>query len=217
MLTSEPDLIILSEKRAAKVASRAKRLVASAVLLITLILAGIKPELLGEVLLTGAVIMALLGVITMDQAYQAIDWRSVFLVAGMLPMGIAMTNTGAATLLASTLFGLVGSAGGILMVAGFFLLAMLLTQVMSGVAVGAVVVPIAIQAASHTGIDPRSLSMAVALGTSMAFITPLGHPVNILVMSAGGYRFQDYLRVGLPLTLILFVLVLVLLPILWPL
>lgn len=217
VLTSEPDLIILSEKRAAKVASRAKRLVASVVLVITLILAGLKPDLLGEVLLTGAVIMALLGVITMDQAYQAIDWRSVFLVAGMLPMGIAMTNTGAATLLASTLFGLVGSAGGILMVAGFFLLAMLLTQVMSGVAVGAVVVPIAIQAATHIGIDPRSLVMAVALGTSMAFITPLGHPVNILVMSAGGYRFQDYVRVGLPLTLILFVLILVLLPIFWPL
>ncbi len=142
--------------------------------------------------------MAVLGVISMDQAYQAIDWRSVFLVAGMLSMGVAMAKTGAAALLANSLFGLLGAGSGIFLVAGFLLLATLLSQVMAGVATGAVLVPVAIQAAQHAGVDPRSVAMAVALGTSMAFITPLGHPVNILVMTPGGYRFADYLKVGLP-------------------
>ncbi len=217
VLASEPDLIMLTERKARVVPSKGKRLVAGALILASLATAAFRPDLLGEILLAGAVGMAVLGVITMDQAYQAIDWRSVFLVAGMLPMGIAMAKTGAAELLANGLFGLLGAGSGILLVAGFLLLATLLSQVMAGVATGAVLVPVAIQAANHAGIDPRSVAMAVALGTSMAFITPLGHPVNILVMTPGGYRFGDYLKVGLPLTILLFVILLILLPVFWPL
>lgn len=217
VLASEPDLIMLAERKARVVPSKPKRLVAAALILASLVTAAFRPDLLGEILLAGAAGMAVLGVITMDQAYQAIDWRSVFLVAGMLPMGVAMAKTGAADLLANGLFGLLGSGSGILLVAGFLLLATLLSQVMAGVATGAVLVPVAIQAANHAGIDPRSVAMAVAIGTSMAFITPLGHPVNILVMTPGGYRFGDYLKVGLPLTILLFVILLILLPVFWPL
>jgi di/tricarboxylate transporter len=217
VLASEPDLIMLTERKARLVPSKGKRLVAAALILASLATAAFRPDLLGEILLAGAVGMAVLGVITMDQAYQAIDWRSVFLVAGMLPMGVAMAKTGAASLLANTLFGLLGAGSGILLVAGFLLLATMLSQVMAGVATGVVLVPVAIQAANHAGIDPRSVVMAVAIGTSMAFITPLGHPVNILVMTPGGYRFGDYLKVGLPLTILLFVIVLILLPVIWPL
>jgi di/tricarboxylate transporter len=217
VLASEPDLIMLAERKSRPVPSRLKRLVAVGLMLGSLAMAALRPDLLGETLMAGAVAMAVLGVISMDQAYQAIDWRSVFLVAGMLPMGVAMAKTGAAALLANSLFGLVAASGGMWLVGGFLLLATLLSQVMAGVATGAVLVPIAIQAAQHAGIDPRSLTMAVALGTSMAFLTPLGHPVNILVMTPGGYRFGDFLKVGLPLTLLLFVIVLILLPIIWPL
>ena len=88
---------------------------------------------------------------------------------------------------------------------------------MNGAAVATVVAPIAIQAAQETGLDPRALAMGVALASSMAFLTPLGHPVNVLVMGPGGYRFRDYLKVGWPLTLLVFVLVMALLPIFWPL
>jgi di/tricarboxylate transporter len=217
VLASEPDLILLTERKARSVPSGLKRGLAVVIMLASLVMAALRPDLLGETLLSGAVGMAVIGVISMDQAYQAIDWRSVFLVAGMLPMGIAMAKTGAATLLANSLFGLLGTDSGILLVAGFLLLATLLSQVMAGVATGAVLVPVAIQAAHHAGVDPRAVTMAVALGTSMAFITPLGHPVNILVMTPGGYRFKDYLRVGLPLTIILFILLLILLPVFWPL
>ena len=94
---------------------------------------------------------------------------------------------------------------------------MLLTQVMHGAAVAAIMAPIAVDMALQTGLDPRALAMGVALATSMAFITPLGHPVNILIMTPGGYRFRDFVRVGLPLAVLIFLLVMLLLPVFWPL
>jgi di/tricarboxylate transporter len=183
----------------------------------TLLLAALGPIPIGEVMLGGALVMVLLGVISMDQAYQAIDWRSVFLIAGMLPMGIAMTKTGAASFLAEGTIGLLGWAGPMALLGGLFILTVLLTQAINGAAVAAVVAPIAIQAAQQMGVDPRAMAMGIALATSMAFITPLGHPVNILVMGPGGYSFRDYLKVGLPLVAILFVVVMLLLPVFWPL
>jgi len=88
---------------------------------------------------------------------------------------------------------------------------------MKGAAVSAVVAPIAITAAQQIGVDPRAIAMGVALATSLAFITPLGHPVNILMIGPAGYRFRDFFKVGLPLTIILFVVILVVLPVFWPL
>ncbi|NJN97843.1 MAG: TRAP transporter large permease subunit [Anaerolineales bacterium] len=156
-------------------------------------------------------------VLTMDQAYQAVEWKSIFLIAGMLPLGIAITKTGAANLLAQWLITLLGPAGPLALLAGLFILTTLLTQAMNGAAVAAIMAPIAIQTAQNLGLDPRSLAMGVALATSMAFITPLGHAVNILVMGPGGYNFRDYVRVGLPLTLLLAVVIIFLFPLFWPL
>jgi di/tricarboxylate transporter len=135
----------------------------------------------------------------------------------MLPLGLAMTKSGAAAMLANLLVTALSPLGPLALLAGLFVLTTLLTQTMHGAAVATVIAPIAIQAARQTGLDPRSLAMGVALATSMAFLTPLGHPVNVLVMGPGGYRFRDYLRVGLPLTLLLFGVVMVFLPIFWPL
>lgn len=217
ILQSEPDLIVLANGKSHAPLSRLKRGLAAAIMLLTLVLAALRPELLGEILLGGALAMVLVGMLSMDQAYDAIDWRSVFLVAGVLPMGVAMTKTGAAAMLANWVFGLLGASSGVALVAGMFILATLLSQAMAGVAVGAILAPIAIHAAAQAGYDPRSLAMAVALGTSMAFLTPLGHPVNILVMAPGGYRFGDYIKVGLPLSILLLILVVLLLPVIWPL
>ncbi|HZD55166.1 MAG TPA: SLC13 family permease [Anaerolineales bacterium] len=185
-------------------------------MLITLVLAATSLPI-GEVMLGGALAMVLLNVLTMDQAYQAIDWKTVFLVAGMLPLGIAMTKTGAAANLAEDIIRLLGPTSPLALLAGLFLLAMLLTQVMNGAAVAAVVAPIAINIALRVGIEPRSLAMGIALATSMAFITPLGHPVNILVMGTGGYHFGDYLKAGLPMAVLLLIVILLLLPVIWPL
>lgn len=217
VLRSERDLIILSEEGEETSIEFGKGGAAMAIMLATLTLAALDPSLIGEIMLGGALMLILARVLTMDQAYQAIGWRSVFLVAGMLPMGIAMSKTGAAEFLGTRLLSLVGSASPHLLLAGLFLLAALLTQAMHGAAVAAVIIPVAIQAAERIGMNPRPLAMGVALATSMAFLTPLGHPVNVLVMGPGGYSFRDYLKVGFPLMLLAFAVVMLVLPLVWPL
>jgi di/tricarboxylate transporter len=218
LLRDDPELILLTGKETeTQKTVKSKGWLALAIFVGTLLVATIGPLPVAEVMLCGALTMVLLRALTMEQAYQAIEWRLVFLVAGMLPLGIAMTKTGAASLLADWLVEALGAAGPVAMLAGLMVLTVVLSQAMKGAAVAAVMAPIAIQAARQIGADPRSLCMGVALATSMAFVTPLGHPVNILVMGEGGYRFRDYLRVGLPLTGLLFVVVLVVLPWFWPL
>jgi len=101
------------------------------------------------------------------------------------------------------------------LLAGLFLITTLLVQAVSGAVIAAVIAPVAIDVARQTNHNPRALAMGVAIATSMAFITPLGHAVNILVMSPGGYSFRDYVRIGLPLTVILFVVAMIFMPIFW--
>ena len=161
--------------------------------------------------------MVLTGILNMDRAYQAIEWKSIFLVAGMLPLGIAMNKTGAAAQFAHYLIDLLDQAGPFVLMAGILILVILLTQVINGAVVAAILAPTSFAIATQLGIDLRPMAMLVALGTSMAFITPLGHPVNILVMGPAGYRFRDYLKVGSPLTILIFLVIMLLLPIFWPL
>jgi len=161
--------------------------------------------------------MILAGLLTTEQAYRSIEWKSVFLVAGMLAMGTAITKTGLATILSKGLLSFLMPASPLTLLGGLLGITILLTQVMNGAAVVAFMAPIAIQTAQSLGADSRSFVMGITLGASMAFITPLGHPVNILIMGPGGYRFRDFVRFGLPLTLILFFIILLLLPVFWPL
>ncbi len=216
LLQTEPDLLVLV-KRTAPIDKR-KAFLAGLVMLTTLATAAFSSFPTGEVMLAGGLLMVLLRILDMDQAYRAVEWKSVFLVAGMLPLGTALTKTGAATMFGDSLLALLGHSGVIILLAGLVALTILFTQIMNGAAVAAIMAPIAIQLAQNTtGMDPRSLAMAVALATSVAFITPLGHPVNVLVMGPGGYKFTDYTRIGLLLTLLIFGVILVFLPIFWPL
>ena len=217
VLRAESDLIVLDRGVDEPPPSRRRSRIALAVMIATLAIAASNRFGVGEVMLGGALVMILTGALSMDDAYQAIEWRSVFLVAGMLPLGTAMTKTGAADLITHGVLAVLGGAGPVAILAGLVALAILLTQAMNGAAVAAVMAPIAIQTAQRIGADPRAMAMGVALATSIAFLTPLGHPVNILVMGPGGYRFRDYFRVGLPLTLLLFALIVGLLPLVWPL
>jgi len=139
------------------------------------------------------------------------------MVAGMLPVGVALEKTGAAALLSQWIVSQLGDAGHLAVLAGLVLVTVLFTQMINGAAAVAVVAPIAISAALRTGMDPRSVAMAIAIASSMAFMSPLGHSVNIMVMGAGGYTFRDYARIGIPLTIILFIVLLIMLPILMPL
>lgn len=165
----------------------------------------------------GAVAMVLTGCLTMDEAYKSIDWRTVFLVAGMLPLGTAMETTGAARYIADLLLGAIGGLGPIAALASIYILAALITQPMSNAAAMVLVVPIAIDTAASLGANHLTFTLAVVIGAATSFLTPVGHKANILVFGPGGYKFFDYARVGALLTLFLFINTMIALPIIFPL
>lgn len=165
----------------------------------------------------GSVLMVLTGCLTMDDAYESIDWRTVFLVGGMLTLGMAMENTGTAEFLSSLLLGTIGDLGPTALLGGIYLLSALITQPMSNAAAIVLMVPIAVDTA--LGIDANILTfvMAAVIGASTSFVTPVGHKANVLVFGPGGYKFFDYTRVGILLTIFLFLISMVFLPLIWPL
>lgn len=168
-------------------------------------------------MLIGALLMVLSGTLTMDEAYQSIEWKSVFLIAGMLPLGLAMENTGTAQLLAEQIINLIGGWGAVAVMMGIFVMTGLLTEVMSNAAATVLAVPIAIDAALSLGADPHTFVMAIVIAASTSFLMPIGHQVNVLVYGPGGYQFFDYTKVGVGLNLLLLILTALLLPIIWPL
>lgn len=215
VLQDDPDVILLLPKEDEEITVPNKGRAALMIVIATLVFAGMFPDLTGVIMLGGALVMMLTGILTMEQAYSSVSWKSVFLVAGILPLGIALIKTNAAALMAGEIVSIFGAFGTIALLAGLFILTALLTQAMSGAAVAAVIGPIAIQVAQNVGANPRALVMGIALATSMAFITPVSHPVNILVMGPGGYNFRDFTKIGLPLFIILFVLIMIILPLVW--
>ena len=165
----------------------------------------------------GATVMVLFGVLTMEEAYRYIDWKTVFLIAGMLPLGVAMQSTGAAAWLARNVVDVVGPAGVFAILTGIFVLTTITSQFMPSAALVVIMVPIAISTAHEIGISPSTLAMLIAVAASTNFLSPISHPANSLVMGPGGYRFSDFLKVGAPLTLILLLAALLLVPALFPL
>jgi di/tricarboxylate transporter len=215
LLRTEPGLILLAES-APSTRMTLRGWFTTLIMFATLALAVAFPSLIAEIMLSGAVMMVLIRTMSMDQAYRAIDWRSLFLVAGMLPVGVALNKTGASTLFADAILSALGNAGHLVLLGGFVLLTVALTQIINGAAAVTVIAPIAIATAQRVGMEPRSVAMAIALASSMAFISPLGHSVNVMVMGAGGYTFRDYARVGIPLTILLVIMLMVALPIVMP-
>ena len=211
LLQTELGFILLAE--ASQPAHLSGRSWASVLIMLTSLgLAILFPDLISEILLGGVIGMVLTGALSMDDAYRAVEWRSLFLVAGMLPLGLALTKTGGAALLANTIISLMNGRGHFVLLTVLIVLTVLMTQIINGVATVTILVPIGITVAQKVGMEPRNVALAMAFASSMAFMSPLGHSVNVMVMGAGGYTFRDYLRVGTPLTLLLLVLLLLLLP-----
>ena len=167
--------------------------------------------------MSGAILMVLSGALSMEEAYQSIEWKSVFLIAGMLPMGIAMEVTGTAQLMADWIVSLIGGLGPLAVLVGIYVMTGLLTEVMSNAAATVLVTPIAIDSALQLGADPRAFVIGVVLAASTSFLMPIGHQVNVIVFGPGGYKFSDYTRVGVVLNLILLLMVVLTLPLIWPL
>jgi len=203
MLFHERDFIILEEDPEGILKPQKARL-ATLIGLGTLLvaIAGWLPIAL--VSISGAVVMILTGCLSMDDAYQAIDWRAIFLIAGMWPLSTAIQSSGLSGEIVIGLERIASSTGHVTLVALLIIATMVLTNIMAGQAAAPIVLaPIGVALAQATGLDPRMMLMAIALGCSLAFPTPIGHPVNVIVMGPGGYTFKDYFRAGWLLILIL--------------
>jgi di/tricarboxylate transporter len=161
--------------------------------------------------------MILTGCLTIDDAYAAVDWKSIVLIAGMLPMSTALEKAGLVELAASGLTEAFGALSPQVVIASLFLITSLFTQVLSNTATTVLIAPIALAAALNLGARPHAFLMAVAIAASMAFASPVASPTNTLVMGAGNYSFRDYIKVGLPLILLSMLISTLVLPLLWPL
>ena len=164
-----------------------------------------------------ALILVITKCLTEKQAYAGIDWVTIFLFAGMMPVSTAMDKTGAGKLIADAAVGLMGGSPSPLVVTAIlFILSCGLTQFMSNTASAALLCPIGISIAQNIGADPHAVLMAIAVAASCAFATPVGTPPNTLVLGPGGYKFFDYVKAGVPLVLVSFVVSLIVIPIVWP-
>ncbi len=183
-------------------------------LVIALPALNIIPILVSAIL--GCLAMVLTRCLSMEEAYEAIDWKIIFLLAGILPLGIAMAKSGAAAFLAGQAVNLVGGWGPLAVLAVFYLLTALTTETMSNNASAVLLAPIAISTALALGVDPKPFLMAITFAASTSFATPIGYQTNAMVYNAGGYRYTDFIKVGLPLNLVFWIISIILIPRFWP-
>jgi len=214
-LRHDPDLAVIGEHRPPSPSGR-KGIYTVAFFVAALLAGGLGWLPLSIAFLLAALAAVLLRCISIERAYEFIDWRLLILIAGMTAFGVAMEKTGAAALLGHWVVVGLGPLGTMAVVAGFFVLTILLTQPMSNAAAALVVLPVALSAARELGVNERTFAIAIMLAASISFIAPF-EPACILVYGPGKYRFLDYVKTGLGLTLILSVVVLLLIPLFWPL
>jgi len=165
--------------------------------------------------LGGIVAMVATGCVKSSEVYGAVDWSVIFLLAGLIPLGVAMERTGAAEWLAVSILSIAGGLSPILLLGLFYLFTALITNVISNNASVVLMIPVAIEAAESLGVDPFSFVLAVTFAASTAMLTPIGYQTNLMVYGPGGYKFTDFFRVGAPLQLILTVVTAVGITVIW--
>ncbi|MFP4346069.1 MAG: SLC13 family permease [Anaerolineales bacterium] len=214
----EPKFLWLSRPRREEAPRELRHLAPWATLIMLLVVLSAAFDLLPIAVgaLGGGALMLLLGVLTPREVYESVEWRTVLLIGGMYPLGLAMEESGAAGLLSTLVAGSVGQWGPLAVLVGIVLLALMLTQVMHGAAVAVIMTPVALDTAALMGVNPRPLAVAVIIGASATYLLPMGHPAPLLVQKPGSYRPLDYLRYGAGLLLLTVILSAVLLPLLWP-
>lgn len=182
--------------------------------MIVLLVFNIVPGAIAALLAAGIVIIT--GAVNIEKAYKSISWMSVIMIGAMIPMGLALQKTGAAKFFADTIISFVGEKNPIYLLAGVFLITTLFSQFINNSATAVLMAPIVILTAQVMQISPQPLMITVAISASTAFLTPIGTTTNAMVITAGGYRFFDYVKVGLPLLLLFLITTLLLVPTIWP-
>ncbi len=209
------DFLVISHLGGAPPASTREAFLVFGVLIGIVILAatGILPILQGSLL--GSFLLVATRVMTPREALEAVDMGVIFLIAGAFGIGAAMEGSGLGNTIAQGVMGLVGGFGATGALLGVLLTTIILTEIITNNAAAVLVFPIALATASGLGLDPRPFAMAIAVGASASFLTPIGYQTNTMIYGPGGYRFGDYARLGLPLTVLVVVLVLGLVPVFW--
>jgi di/tricarboxylate transporter len=211
LAVDSPELL---RRQAVPMGPGAGRAIAILVGMIVALATGVVPAAVAGLVAAG--LLVLLRVISVETAYRGISWTTVVLVAGMIPLSTAMTETGAAGLIADQLVAIVGNAGPYALLAGLFVVTAVFGQLISNMATALIVIPIAIAAAADLGMDVRPVLMSVTIAASAAYLTPVATPVNLMVMGPAGYRFGDYWKLGLPLLGVTFLVAVFLVPLIWP-
>lgn len=215
-LDESTDFIVLSQ-RSRVVVPRPRMLVPLAILVLVVGLAAANVAHIAVAGILGAVLMVVTRVLPYNRLYAAVEWRTLVLIAALLPLGTAMQTTGLAESLAQAVAGALQPLGPIAVLAGIFIFTSLLTQLMSNAAAVVLVAPIGLGIAASFGIAPHPVLMMVAIAGSTAFMTPIGHQSNVLIYNTGAFRFIDFIKAGGPLTLLVLIVSLIVVPIVWPL
>lgn len=213
-LAENPDFVVLSVESQPRRQSKAPVAIGALLLAIGLVVADLAPMHLAA--FTGAMLCVVTGTFTMQEAYRSIEWRAVYVVAAVWPLGLAMTSSGAAHWLAEVLLGIGAELGAYAFLALLIVLSSALSQVLDGVPAVVILGAVAVEVAAKLEVSPYPLVVGVGLAASAAFMTPFSHKASLLVVSAGGYTTRDFLRVGTPLTLLMMVLLVLLIPIFFP-
>ena len=219
LAAEQTDFVVVGQplEEARKVTLDLKAPIAAGILLlmVVLLVAEVVPSVVSVML--AAVLMVAFGCErNMEEAYRTVNWESIVLIGGMIPMSTAIEKTGAAALLSNTLVGSLGSYGPLALLAGVYFTTSLLTLFINNTACAVLLAPIAFTAASRLGVSPYPFLFAVSIGASMCFASPFSTPPNALVMSAGRYSFAHYLKVGVPLQIILGIIMVIALPFFFP-
>lgn len=214
-LADDPHFILVQEVDYPRVRSEkvtmAVAIIAGVVLLAAL---GITPIVVSATV--GCVLMVLSGCIKIQEAYESIDWLVIFLLAGVIPLGIVMEKTGTAQFIAGILLNMIEDLSPTLIISAFYLLTTLFTSFMSNNAAAVVMIPIGLASASELGLLPMPFLMAITFGASSSLSTPFGYHTNLMVYGPGGYKFFDYIKTGVPLNLMLWLLATIFIPLIWP-
>jgi di/tricarboxylate transporter len=211
LVVDSPELV---RRQAVPLGPRSTTALAILGVMVLLLTTGVIPAVVTAMLAAGAMIV--LRVLTMEKAYRGIAWTTLLLVAGMIPMSTAITNSGAGDLIATAVVDSVGSFGPTALLAGLFVITVVFGQLISNTATALVMIPIAVAAAGQLDISARPVLMSLCVGAAVAFLTPVATPVNMMIMRPAGYRFGDYWKLGLPLVLLFGVVAVLWVPIVWP-
>ena len=193
--------------------ARSREAVLVLVAMVVLLATGVVPAVIATMLAAGAMIV--LRVVSVQQAYRGISWTTVLLVAGLIPLSTAITDSGAAQKIADVLVHAVGDAGPTVLLVALFIATVAFGQLMSNTATALVMIPVAVSAADQLDISVRPVLMSVCVAASASFLTPVATPANMMVMGPGGYRFGDYWKLGLSTVLVFFAVSVGLVPLIW--